>query len=159
MASATFDCVLEPTAVSALSISGSCDCSGRSGTEKHAYPSWLVLSVISIAVGVWLDWNRYINIFFFEAGNYALPAYCRPSIVLLAMLIFNLALSVTSKVPKIIQFMADQSLALYCLHFFFIEPALSLTGVEYRGLAILLIVAASYCSAWVLRKFIQPDLL
>jgi peptidoglycan/LPS O-acetylase OafA/YrhL len=122
-------------------------------------PNWLFLTIISIAVGIWLDWNRYVNVFFFEGGNYALPAYCRPSLVLLAMLIFNLALSVTGKVPTIIQFMADHSLALYCLHFFFIEPALSQTGADYRGLAVILIVVASYCSTWILRKFIQPDLL
>jgi hypothetical protein len=114
----------------------------------------------------YFEWRFYPDAIFFKAHGYALPAYSRSSLVFGSMMILIIALHIKLQVPAIIDFMARNSLALYCLHLFLAGPvilAMATYGLETTSLAsrwviISFTVMASYLAARLL-SFVWKDRL
>jgi surface polysaccharide O-acyltransferase-like enzyme len=104
-----------------------------------------------------LDWTAYVNRGFFEVNIYALPAYARPSLVLLAMAVVYLGIRARPEKNRLLQFAADNSLALYCLHPFFQFPAERLTSKPL--IAFVIVVVFSYGAAAILKLFLREELI
>ncbi len=129
--------------------------------------TWFLIALV-LAVGAALlailDWTVYLRPEFIPLEAHALPSYTRPSLVFLTAAVLVLALNVDMKPSRIIGFMSDRSLALYCLHpFILLFPAIpfiekwaypwSLAG------DLVVVVLASYLAAMFLGYFLQEDLL
>jgi len=94
-----------------------------------------------------------------------IPGYPRASLVFGAYTLFVLSLSVTRKSGPIIQFMSKYSLAVYCLHMFYLPLVRTeaATYTNYPNLVLFLIpivlMILSYITARLLKPFINPKLL
>jgi hypothetical protein len=105
-----------------------------------------------------LDWFFYIDLGFFKINDYAIPAYTRPSLIFLSMSILLIALETNPKEIPIINFMSKNSLALYCIHPFYIEPVLKVFH-DQLALSLLVVLFLSYFTAFVLKFFIRQELI
>lgn len=121
-------------------------------------PLYLVLAIFLFALAVAADWAIYINAGFFKVNTYAIPAYMRPSLVLLATGIVWWAINIQLKSNPMIRFMSMNSLALYCLHPFFVEPAKTLTGGRILP-SLFIVLLFSYTAGFILRRFIVKGLI
>jgi hypothetical protein len=94
----------------------------KSQNLRCLYWNLIIISLIVLAffAGI-LDWTIYVNKGFFTVNMYAIPAYTRPSVVLLSVLILVLVVNFQMKKLAVIDFMSKHSLALYCLHVFFLS--------------------------------------
>jgi peptidoglycan/LPS O-acetylase OafA/YrhL len=123
---------------------------------------------LAFAVGALLailDWTYYIDPLFFAVNRYALPAYMRPSLVFLATGVVLAATRLQFRHGKIIQFMSEHSLALYCLHPFAlwiasrITTAMGMHGIMELATSLFLVILGCYsCSYWVLPHFLKREL-
>jgi surface polysaccharide O-acyltransferase-like enzyme len=112
-----------------------------------------------------LDWTAYVDPVYFEINQFAIPAYTRPSLVLLAVAV--LVLAVRSRVPAgpVVRFMAVHSLGVYCLHPFFVDgrfkviEVLHLSGWAAVFVPWALVLALSYIGSAVMPLFLRPDLI
>ena len=104
------------------------------------------------------DWTIYVNKGFFDVNEYALPAYSRSSLVLISMLVLFFAISVNPRRNPIILFMSNNSLALYCLHPFFVEPAKELADGNLF-ISLLLVLILSYLTRIIMKQYIQQELI
>jgi surface polysaccharide O-acyltransferase-like enzyme len=112
-----------------------------------------------------LDWTIYVDPCFFKVNQYALPAYTRPSLVFLGIAVFALAIRFGPPSNRIVAFMARHSLAVYCLHPFFVPvkhkmvDVLHLTGAAQVLLTLPVVLALSYGSSLVLQLFLRKGVL
>ncbi len=114
----------------------------------------VILAIISII----MEWRIYVDKGFFSINLYAIPPYMRPSLVFLSMIILCVAVRLELKENALIDYMSKSSLALYCLHPFFIEPVQKIVG-NNLWIALLIVMSLSYCSAYLLRSFLKEELL
>ena len=138
----------------------------RNQNIKRLY--WILISllliVFSFLAGM-LDWTVYVNGRFFTVNLYAIPAYSRPSLVLLSILTLILVVNIRIRMFPVIDFMSKQSLALYCLHFFFLPVGIlisgycQLTGIASWIVTVTSILLISYAAALILPSFFNKDLL
>ena len=112
-----------------------------------------------------LDWTAYVDPCFFEVNRFALPAYTRPSLVLLAVAVLVLAVRAQPAGNPVVAFVARHSLAVYCLHPFFVpvrykmDQVLHLSGVAEVLVPLPLVLALSIGGSLVLPRFVREDLL
>lgn len=121
----------------------------------------IILSAGVICSAIY-EWHFSITQLQFLVEGYAIPPYMRPSLTFLVMLIATLALTTELKSNRVIRFMAKYSLALFCLHSFFIEPGKILIGGESPFDLVLLAVfctVMSYIAAFILSKFLSKKVL
>jgi len=71
------------------------------------------------------EWQFYKDDIFFPGQGSAIPAYTRGSLLFSALAIFVLAISSKVRTNNAVYYLSKHSLALYCLHPFFMVPALS----------------------------------
>ena len=117
------------------------------------------------AASALLDWTVYVDPCFFEVNRFALPAYTRPSLVFLAVAVMILAIRSRPPVNPVVSFMAFHSLAVYCLHPFFVPvhyklahvPQLS--GVPTMLISLPVVLALSYAGSLVLPQFLRAEVL
>jgi surface polysaccharide O-acyltransferase-like enzyme len=117
----------------------------------------VIACVATLALAV-LDWTVYVHPGFFSVNSFAVPAYARPSLVLLAMLVVWCATSITRRPGRIVMYMSRNSLALYCLHPFFALLTKQLVATSFL-LAWGATIALSYVTAWIAKRFLRPELL
>jgi surface polysaccharide O-acyltransferase-like enzyme len=124
---------------------------------------WTALA-IGAACAV-LDWTVYVDPCFFEVNRFALPAYTRPSLVFLAVAVLVLAIRARPPENPVVAFMAYHSLAVYCLHPFFVPvrykmaQVLHLTGAVEVLAALPVVLALSYGASMVLPRFLRDEVL
>lgn len=112
-----------------------------------------------------LDWTVYVDPCFFEVNRFALPAYTRPSLVFLAVAVLVLAVRGRPPSNPVVSFMAFHSLAVYCLHPFFVPLHYKLAHMpQLSGIPTLLIslpavLALSYAGSLVLPLFLRDEVL
>jgi len=112
-----------------------------------------------------LDWTVYVDPCFFEVNRFALPAYTRPSLVFLAVAVLVLAIRARPPENPVIAFMAYHSLAVYCLHPFFVPvrykmaQVLHLSGAAEVLAALPVVLALSYGASIVLPFFLRDEVL
>ena len=112
-----------------------------------------------------LDWTVYVDPCFFAVNEFAIPAYTRPSLVLLAVAVLVLALRIPAAPGPVVRFMAAHSLAVYCLHPFFMDVRFKVVeGLHLSGLAAVLlpwalVLGLSYLGSLVMPLFLREDLI
>jgi len=112
-----------------------------------------------------LDWTVYVDPCFFEVNRFALPAYTRPSLVFLAVAVLVLAVRSRPPVNPVVAFMAFHSLAVYCLHPFFVPihhrlahvPQLS--NVPTVLISLPVVLGLSYVGSLILPWFLREEVL
>lgn len=121
-------------------------------------PIYIVLAGFIIFILVVLDWTIYVNKGFFNVHIFAIPAYTRPSLVLIAMAVLLVATRVNPRRNAVVLFMSKNSLELYCLHPFFLEPAKQLSGGNLL-ISLLLVVFLSYLTGMIMKQFVKQELI
>jgi len=117
------------------------------------------------AVAAILDWTVYVDPCFFEVNRFALPAYTRPSLVFLAIAVLVLAVRARPAGNPVIAFMARHSLAVYCLHPFFVPvrykmaQVLHLSGAAEVLVPLPIVLGLSYGASVVLPWFLRDEVL
>lgn len=117
------------------------------------------------AVSAILDWTIYVDPCFFEVNLFALPAYTRPSLVFLAVAVVVLAIRANPPSNRVVSFMARHSLAVYCLHPFFVPikyklvDVFHLTGAAQVLVPLPVVMGLSYACSLVLPVFLRDDVL
>jgi peptidoglycan/LPS O-acetylase OafA/YrhL len=121
-------------------------------------PIYMIAAGFLILLLVVADWTIYINKGFFNVAVFALPAYARPSLVFIGMAALYCAVKLDFKGDSISLFMSNNSLALYCLHPFFILPAKRLSGGSLI-FSLFLILIFSYSTAIIIKPFLKQELI
>jgi surface polysaccharide O-acyltransferase-like enzyme len=128
--------------------------------------TWIGLACLALAgPAALLDWTVYVDPCFFEVNEFALPAYTRPSLVFLAVAVVVLALRVRTPPGPVVRFMATHSLAVYCLHPFFVDgrdkiiQVLHLTGLVAVLVPWAVVLGLSYLGSLVMPLFVREDLI
>jgi surface polysaccharide O-acyltransferase-like enzyme len=112
-----------------------------------------------------LDWTVYIDPVFFVINRFALPAYTRPSLVFLAVAVVVFALRHRWPENTVVRFMAVHSLAVYCLHPFFVDLRFKVIEALPLGPAgdVLMpwsvVLGLSYVGSLVMPAFLRPELV
>jgi surface polysaccharide O-acyltransferase-like enzyme len=112
-----------------------------------------------------LDWTVYVDPVFFDINRFALPAYTRPSLVFLAVAVVVLAVRFRWPENAIVRFMALHSLAVYCLHPFFVDlkfkliEALPFGPVGEVVVPWTVVLGLSYVGSLVMPAFLRPELV
>lgn len=112
-----------------------------------------------------IEWNIDTGEIFFKGGGHAIPSYARVSVLFSAIALLVIALNPKIKSPKIITFMSVHSLALYCVHGFFLAYAKEILSIHFnssmiwRYVFIVLIIICSYLISFVLRIYIKEDII
>ena len=121
----------------------------------------LILTIIAgflIILSVLADWSVYVHMGFFKVNVYAIPAYTRPSLVFISMAFLFISIKATPRSNSVVLFMSNNSLALYCLHPFFVKPAKDLSNGNLL-VSLILVLVLSYTSAAIIKQFIQRELI
>jgi len=131
--------------------------------QAAVWPGLAALAAGGLATA--LDWTVYRNGIVFEVNAFAVPAYTRPSVVLLAVAVVHLATLIRRPCGSVVRFMSRHSLALYCIHPFVLTvvyrilPRLQLAGPPRLVVCATTTVIASYALALILPSFLRKDLL
>ena len=139
----------------------------KSQNLRPLYWNLIIISLIVLALfASILDWTIYVNEGFFTVNlYYAIPSYARPSVVLLTILVLVLVVNFQMKKLAVIDFMAKHSLALYCLHYFFlpmgvyITKIFQLTGIISWLASVTMITVTCYILSMILPYFLNKDLI
>ena len=138
----------------------------KSQNLRSLYWNLIIISLIVLAFfACILDWTIYVNKGFFTVNLYAIPAYTRPSVILLSVLVLVLVVNFKMKKLAVIDFMSKHSLALYCLHFFFLSMGVyvssifQLTGIISWLASITVITVTCYILSLILPYFLNKDLI
>lgn len=131
---------------------------------RRAFLSVAILACAGLVLTT-LDWTIYKSDLFFNVNTCAMPAYSRPSLILLSVAIVLAATLFSSPANSIVRFMSSHSLALYCLHPFTISAVkglvikANLPGLLSLPVQLALVLVLCYmCSAFVLPLFLRKDI-
>lgn len=129
----------------------------------------LMLVIASLVLSVliaFVEWKYSVDaIFFGQYNRYAIPSYMRASLVFSTIPLAILAIESRMKTNRVVKYMATYSLALYCIHPFFLVPVRSVVWqitqntIVYTYLSITLVVVFSYAMAALLKLFLQEELV
>ena len=81
---------------------------------------WAGVFLVVGALLATLDWTVYKNGLFLKANQFAIPAYCRPSLLFISMSVFLFAHRYLNRESRVVGFLSGHTLSLYCIHPFFI---------------------------------------
>jgi len=126
---------------------------------KWKLAAWLAVGFLAAAV---FEWNFSIGVVHFKSQTYAIPCYMRPSLVFAVAIIGLLMLTSNIRSNIVVRFMARYSLALFCLHPFFIIYTKKLvgdTGVLDNLIATFIVILFSYATAFLLKRFLNKAVL
>jgi surface polysaccharide O-acyltransferase-like enzyme len=136
----------------------------RAGDDRRLDRIGLATLGLGVAATV-LDWTVYVDPCFFKVNRFALPAYTRPSLVLLAVAVLVSVVRAQPPGNAVVRFMARHSLAVYCLHPFFIPvkykmvDVLHLPGAAEVLLPLTVVLGLSYAGSLVLPLFLRDEVL
>jgi len=119
-------------------------------------------SAIGFIVAAIFEWHFSIGVVHLKFQGYAIPAYMRPSLVFATCIIGVILLTSNLRSNVVVRFMAKYSLALFCLHPFFVVFARNIVGndgVLDNLIATGLIVVLSYITAYILSKCLNKNVL
>jgi peptidoglycan/LPS O-acetylase OafA/YrhL len=123
----------------------------------------LLLSLMLCSVLSVIEWKYAVGKVFFPGQGYAMPAYTRASLLFAVVAVSTIALDTRIRSGRVIKYMSEYSLALYCLHPFLINPLGKLVSKIVDGeavgrlLAIALVILFSYFIAMILRRFFLKE--
>lgn len=119
-------------------------------------------SVLACVGAAWYDWNYLASMVMLKAQGYAVPCYMRTSLIFGVSALMTIMLTIQLPMNRVIAFMSKYSLALYCLHAFFISTGKQWAG-DWGAVTVLaasgIIIALSYVAALILQRFLSPKLL
>jgi surface polysaccharide O-acyltransferase-like enzyme len=121
--------------------------------------------LVLAAAAALLDWTVYVDPVFFEVNQFAIPAYTRPSLVFLGVAVVVLALRFRWPENAVVRFMATHSLAVYCLHPFFVDGKEKIIQVLHLGpvgatfVPWAVVLGLSYLGSLVVPAFLRPELV
>jgi len=125
------------------------------------YPILLIGAIIFSV----LEWKFFTNVIFLRFQGFGIPAYARVSLLFISTFFIVVFYYYTPKRnSKVINYMARNSLALYCLHPFFLKVRLAerfgLEGLPLRIVNVIIIVLLCYVIADILRaKILKKELI
>jgi hypothetical protein len=105
------------------------------------------------------EWNYSVGSIFFPSEGHAIPAYTRTSLLFGSIALVIIATDPRMKSNGIIKYMSKHSLALYCLHPFFMTPVTKLVAKVIQSemiltyASIILVILLSYVLATILRIY------
>lgn len=132
----------------------------RSHSARIITASLILFILLSI-----FEWRYSVGSVFFPGQGFAIPAYTRVSLLFGCIALSIIAINPSVRSNTVIKYMADNSLALYCLHPFFMEPAnIFLAKLVHNQtvstfIAIMIIIVLSYLSAWVLKIYVKERVI
>ena len=112
-----------------------------------------------------VEWHIDVGEIFFAGAEHAIPSYARVSVLFSAIALLVIALNHKIKSPNIIKFMSSRSLALYCIHGFFLGYAKDILSFHFsssmivRYVFIVIIVISSYLVSLLLRFYIKEEII
>lgn len=126
----------------------------------------VVVSVVMAAMLAVLEWRFLVGEVFFGGQSCALPCYARPSLLFSVVALALVALHPAVTSGPVVRFLSAQSLALFCLHPFFMpfSERFRWLGEESDGIgswvAIVAVILLSYAAGAVLRRwYLKRELL
>lgn len=125
----------------------------------------LAISIILCAIFSVFEWKYYVDVGLFDVQAFAIPAYTRTSIVCGVFVLAIIAFNHSIRPNAVVKFMSKYSLALYCLHLFFMEPTTRLvTRLTQNNIvitygSIIFLILFSYITAMVLRNYLKEKVL
>lgn len=125
----------------------------------------LCVSIVLFALFSIFEWNYSVGGIFFPGQGYAIPAYTRTSLLFGVLVLSIIALDPMIKSNAISRYMAKYSLALYCLHPFFLGPVKKLVAnISHNGMvltygSIICVIVFSYTIAMVLRIYLNEKVI
>ena len=132
--------------------------------DRNRLVVFLASVLLSIILAVW-EWHYSIGDISFMADKQGLPSYTRGSLVFGAIALLVLATDKRIVSGRLIKFMSDKSLALYCIHPFFVDAVKNAVGtvIGPASLALyisaLLVIIASYLTAVALKLYLSREVL
>jgi surface polysaccharide O-acyltransferase-like enzyme len=136
----------------------------RAGAEESLDRVGLIALALGAAAAV-LDWTAYVDPVLFRVNQFALPAYTRPSLVFLAVAVLVSVVRARPPGNAVVRFMARHSLAVYCLHPFFVpvkykmRDVFHLTGAADVLLPWAVVLGLSYAASLVLPLVLRDEVL
>jgi hypothetical protein len=130
--------------------------------QKNVLYPILIIGAIVFSV---LEWKFFKNVIFLRFQGFGIPAYARVSLLFISTFFLIVFYFYTPKRnSRIINYMARNSLALYCLHPFFLKIKLAerfgLEGVPLRIVNVIVIVLLCYLIADILRaRILKKELI
>jgi peptidoglycan/LPS O-acetylase OafA/YrhL len=127
---------------------------------------FLIGSIVLCVLFAVLEWKFSIGeIFFLMEGEVGIPTYTRTSLVFAVLAISIIALTINIRSNAVIKYMSRYSLALYCLHAFFMKPTKGLVSKIIQGtivqnnVSIIIVILLSYLTAMILKNFLKEKVL
>ena len=123
---------------------------------------FLTGAIITFLVAAIYEWNFLPGSVLLKSQTIAFPAYMRPSLVFAVAAIAILLFSSRLRSNVVVGFMSNYSLALFCLHSFFVMPVRRYIGIDDFADTLLcaaIIVALSYVTAFILKHFLAREIL
>lgn len=122
------------------------------------------LLLLGFVFAACFEWQWMINCNNFSYNDCALPSYTRVSLVLGAFIIFRLSWFIRRRPNRLIRFLSDYSLGLYCLHGYvsllvYETIFKTLEGHGAPFIAFIIIVPVSLAVAVVLRRLVGRRLI
>ena len=125
-----------------------------------------VTILTAILVSSFLEWHFYVSDAFFAGQGYALPGYSRMSLSLSAVALTLAFERLGSVPPPLIILMSRYSLALYCIHPFFLfsvpeapSDLSSSYAMAFKAIVLALLILSSYLTARALKVILQGSIL
>lgn len=125
----------------------------------------LIGAVGCAAVLAIFEWKTMVNGVFFQGQHHAFPTYTRASLVFTVVALGVIAINPRIRSTALVNFMSGSSLALYCLHPYFIGPVERMmnshgqVGFIGYGISIMMVILLCYAAKYFLKWFIRPNLL
>ncbi|MBO0698627.1 MAG: acyltransferase family protein [Zavarzinella sp.] len=136
----------------------------RAGDDRGLDRVGLIALGLGAASAV-LDWTAYVDPCFFRVNKFALPAYTRPSLVFFAVAVLVSVVRAQPPGNAVVRFMARHSLAVYCIHPFFVpvrykmRDVFHLTGAADVLLPWAVVLGLSYAASLVLPLVLRDEVL
>lgn len=122
--------------------------------------TFLFFAILAASI---LEWHYLISLVHFKGQGYAIPAYTRLSVFFSAYLILVCMLFSNIKTNFLINYMSERSLALFCLHPFFIPIIARLSSelplFPIQQVSPILVICMSYMASHLLSPFIKESML
>lgn len=102
--------------------------------QHRAWTIWMAALLIIGVLFSFVEWKYHVHEVFIRAQPYAFPPYTRGSNIFFSIFFFSLALTWKIRRNRIICFMSEHSLPLYCLHPFFLGFSVNLLAFSHISL-------------------------
>jgi peptidoglycan/LPS O-acetylase OafA/YrhL len=125
----------------------------------------LGVSLVACVLLSIFEWNYFVAPIFFSGQGFAFPEFARVSLLFAVSALAIMATDPRIKSNRLVKFMADNSLALYCLHYFLIGPVrklvetFALNEMAASFAALMLVILLSYFLGKLMRIYFKEEVL